>query len=152
MKYSILIFCVLICMSIIPNKVKGIQCYDCDDLTGENCKNVNDNMIKNCSSLISTCIKTIAKDSDMEYIHRGCGPVIKIIDNDCRDQKVGNYDGTYCECDTDLCNGNKQEEEEEERPEKSLSPFLNILKNIYKKIFLTIKVFQFILNCECFSY
>ncbi|KAG5683185.1 hypothetical protein PVAND_012481 [Polypedilum vanderplanki] len=105
MKYFVLIFTVLFCMTIIPNNVNAIQCYDCDDLTGGNCKNVNDNMKKDCSAISTTCIKTIARGPEIDYIHRGCGPIKSVLDNDYREQKVGNYEGRYCECSKDLCNG-----------------------------------------------
>ncbi|KAG5683187.1 hypothetical protein PVAND_012483 [Polypedilum vanderplanki] len=105
MKNSVLILSVLFCITIIPNNVNSIRCYDCDNLTGGNCNDLKDDMIKDCSGLVTTCIKTFATGPEVDYMHRSCGPLIKIVDNDCIGQEVAGHNGTYCECDTDLCNG-----------------------------------------------
>ncbi|KAG5683188.1 hypothetical protein PVAND_012484 [Polypedilum vanderplanki] len=104
MKCTVLIVCVLFCMAVVPNNVDGLKCYICDDLLGKPCKSVNDGMIEECA-VAKTCLKTVARGPEMEYIHRACGPIISLVDNDCKNQKIGEYDGTYCECSNDLCNG-----------------------------------------------
>ncbi|KAG5683186.1 hypothetical protein PVAND_012482 [Polypedilum vanderplanki] len=105
MKYSVLILSAFVCITIVPHKVNAIRCYECDDILGKDCKSVNDNMINDCPSVSTTCIKTLSKGPDLEYIHRSCGTIVKILDNNCRNEKIGEYEGTYCECDKDLCNG-----------------------------------------------